>query len=1135
MIKIFAGPAGTEKSSLIFKEIVSSAENKRKVCVIVPDQFTYEYDRLLYKALGARLFNSIKVTGFSRLSEEIIKSHGNLAREYADENAKLIMMYLAVKKFKSEKKSVYYRRQLDKNGFFSDALRLVTDLRHYSVAPADLEVASLDVASNLLKDKLFDIGGVYSNYLEMLEMRELKDSITDISEATQISRQVSCFKGCDIFIDKFNSFTFDENEMISEIIKQAKNVFFSLTTSSENNPITKLSPFDNSVRTQTDIVNYATRSGKKTEIVECKSFDYYKSEAILNINKNIFGKENSSFNNDGSVKVISSPDMYEEIEYVASEIKKLICDQGYHYSDIAVISRDVNSYFSVINSVFGRYEIPFYIDSKQPVNSKSLIIFINTIFEAVKTRCFDTEAILRYIKSPFSRFSFLNCSMLEDYCYQWNVKGDMWLSEFTACSENDERLKKINEFKEKVITPLKEFKNTQHDTATSFCERFLNLLEEIDLHNRIHYIVKKSLIGKIDPPAESIEAGREFKQLWGILMSAVSSIYKHIGDDELSVKEFCDLLSSMLSQTSIANPPQKLDAVTVAGAERSVVSDKKAVFIIGTNDGKFPQTVRENGFFTEYDLEQLDKVGLDIAKPLMWRLSEERLAAYLALSLPSEFLYVLYPNSDLSGKSLRPSVIVKQIISMFGKSTLITSQNLGIGFYSKTLGASFNKLTENYREKSAEVLAIKKLLCESPEYKHKINYIESASNEKSYNIKQSTSRNLFFEKGLDASATKVEEYYKCPFMFFCKYGLKLRPVKTVDVNPLSRGNVVHYCLEKILSKKTEDNKRVYNSEFERTSDGNLLCEIRANMAEYLENELGGKFGKTVRFNELYSNLAYMIFEILNNIKEEFKNSDFRPVAFEYNLKSKEGSVFEITLDDGIRIRLFGKIDRIDTYENGGKKYIRIIDYKTGNKDFLFEEIYNGLNLQMLLYLTAVTNPSENTAFSNFIPSGIFYMPANYLNIDIPRKLDLDNNSDNSNEKEINTAKAKFFRMKGLVTDIEESIKAMEEEVGGKFIPVKKLKGGGYDKKSKLISQNSFNKLCEFSVDKVKSMVESLKTGQIDAVPVGNNLTSSCDYCEYWSICGKTKNEKMKIVNKLDAKELKEIIGMNEQEGDSDVD
>ncbi len=1136
MLKIITGGIRTEKSDRIFESIYESVKGEKPVLVLIPDQFSFEYDKLLYKKIGAKLFNNVRVFSFNRLAEEILKEFGSESGEYADDNAKQIMMFLAIKKLKADRAAKYYKKQLDKPSFISNALDLVKDLRQSSISPEDLQSAALNITGSL-KEKLSDINALYENYCTVLKENDLKDSLTIISEASQIAKANDYFNGVEIFVDEFSSFSYDEILMLETIISQSENTTVSLTISEENNFKTKLTPFSSVISTQQKLVDIAKQYNKKLEFKKCELFREYNSQEIIHINKNIFNPIKNKFEEKEieNVNVVSSNDLYEEIEYVSTEIKRLVCDMGYKYSEIAVISRQLSEYFSIISGAFERYEIPYFMDMKQPVTQKALILYIMSIFEAVTTKSFNTEAVLRYMKSALSCFNETQISKIEDYCFQWNVSGDMWLSPFTASEKStaekekdDENsyLSKINRIREAIINPLQKFKKAcENASAGEICEAFYALMNEVYLTQIISGQIKSRINGLGQNQEEVIEIAREFKQLWGLLTASIKSVYDNIGNEGITLKDFYELLKLMLSQMKVATPPQKLDAVTIASAERSRLADPKVVFVIGVNEGIMPYNVKQSGLFTDKDKDLLESVGLKISKTTLFKLAEERFVAYCALSAPSDRLFVCYPTSDLSGGVRRPSAIITQLKNMFGDEIAFTATQKGAAYFCTTKRAAYYKYIEGFQNVSTENLSIRSVLDEIPEYRDKINYLENIQQDSAFSLSKGISRDLFFSNNLSISATRLESYNKCPFSYFCQYGLNLNPTKAVEINPLSRGTIVHYCLENILSKK-ENDKKIYDDNFIKLNEAQINDEITMLLKVFKENELGGDFGKTKRFDFLFKKLHDLIFEVVINIQKEFKQSRYVPSDFELNLLSENGkSLLEIKLQDGITVRINGKIDRVDKFEQNGKKYIRVVDYKTGEKELLFEELYHGLNLQMVLYLLALTgDDNPNSKYSDCQPAGILYMPAKYLSPSIERSFEIDGDI----EIDVSQEKLKNFKMNGLVVNVPESYMAMESELRGQFIPVEKKNDGKLKASSKIIEPEIYQKLQEFARDKVVEMAENLIDGEIQAVPTGSEKYLPCDFCDYWSVCGNFKPKNAKIIEKSDAQKLKEIIGMNQK-------
>lgn len=1126
MLKLLSGPIGSGKSTYVSDMIKNDIEAGREVLVLVPDQFSFEYDKKLYKVLGAGLFNLIRVVGFRKLAETIIKLNGSTRGEFADDYTKQIIMYLAVKKLKAEKSAKYYTKQLDKTSFIDNAIELVKELRQSEITPNELSATQLELTGSL-SDKISDIQYLYSEYCNILSEKGLKDSLTMTGEAATIAKAKNFFKSMSVYIDEFNGFSQDEFSMLEAILTQASDVTISLTIGYGENTRTKLSPFLNVIKTEQDIINLAKGFNLKTEILTFKTLSDKNNKSVNYINDNIFNPLAVESSDSTGIKVVACNDLYEEIEYVSSSIKRLVCDNGYKYSDIVIVSRKLSDYYSIISGVFDRYEISYFMDTKQPVSQKALILYIFSVFQTITTKKFNTENILRYIKSTLSMFTDMQVAMIEDYCFQWNVNGDMWLEGFTATDSKDTAyLEEINKIRTLIITPLKKIKQACFDSgARDICHALFAFLDEVNLSAIMSQNIKNSPGVLSDNETQAIEIAREFKQLWGILIQAIRAIYDTLQDEKITLKAFSELLNQMLLQASVSTPPQKLDAVIVASADRSHLASPKVVFLIGVNEGIMPAFVKESGLFTDKDKDALEKFGLKILRRIMWKLTEERFMAYQALSLPSDRLFISYSLSDKSGNSRRPSSIIKQLTNMFGDEIIECAWDKSPSFYCTTPHSAYYKFVENYRDKTEDVLSIKSVLEKDKEYKNRIEYLRNASENSDYRLNPKTAQSMFFSKNLNISATSIEKFNECPFSFFCQNGLKLQTPKKIEVNPVNRGTIVHYCLEKIMSRKNDKDKSEYVPEFVTYNEEELKVKIHQLLAEFRENELGGDFGKTKRFDVMYRNLESLILDVVKNIKSELESSSFTPHEFEYNLTDKNGkSIFELDLDNGLKLLLRGKIDRLDMCEYDDKKYIRIVDYKTGQKQLELQDVYNGINLQMILYLMAVTDNVENAE-----PAGVLYMPAIFLSPEIERTFNTDNQQ-NSEKDSVSKLKDKNFKKNGLVVRHENN-DIMKDMINADYVQIRnKNKPDGY---SDIMPYDAYNRLEGFAKSKMIEMAENLKNGKIQAIPKGEKDKLACRYCDYWSVCGSYMSNKAQIIEKVDADKLRDIIGIqtNDEAGE----
>ncbi|MDE6103112.1 MAG: PD-(D/E)XK nuclease family protein, partial [Oscillospiraceae bacterium] len=367
-----------------------------------------------------------------------------------------------------------------------------------------------------------------------------------------------------------------------------------------------------------------------------------------------------------------------------------------------------------------------------------------------------------------------------------------------------------------------------------------------------------------------------------------------------------------------------------------------------------------------------------------------------------------------------------------------------------------------------------------------------------------------YSNSLNISATGLEEFNLCHFKFFCNSGLKLKNRRRRQIGSLEQGNLIHQCLENIfgLCKNKE--------EFDNLTQKQINEIIKKSTEEYLECNMGGDIKRTARLESNLKRIEENILQIVCHLQNELKQSEFRPIEFEFNI-NKNGIAF-LTADNGIEIILRGVIDRIDIYENCGEKYIRVIDYKTGKKVFSMSSLLYGINLQMLLYLFAITGSKGE--YSDCDPAGVLYMPSGEIVC----------GRDRDESGNINEYLNKHYKMNGVVLNDRSVLNAMEKDIQGIYIPAKILKGDEGEgelllnkRSSSCLSSSQFKKLREHTEKIIIDVCNELYNGNIDSNPLIMYGSSPCDYCDYWSICGNTPCEKFREADKNAEEKMLKII------------
>ncbi|MBQ8967640.1 PD-(D/E)XK nuclease family protein [Ruminococcus sp.] len=1112
MVEIITGGERSSREKLFIDRICAAASSGGRVLVIVPDQYSFEYDKTLYEHLGAKRFNSIETTGFNRLAEDIVNNYGSKAKDIANDNAQMILMYRAVKKFSKEGAVRYYKNSLSKAAFIGELTGLLPQLRQSGVTPEMLQLAGERLEGSVSL-KLLDLSQIFKNYMAELEAADMNDSLSVMEEAVQLTSGNKVFEGKEVFVSAFTDFSYDERKILDICIRQSSSLTVSLLLDDAFAARCRTHPFDVTVKTRQQLADMARAHSREVRFTRAEDIESDSLE-LMQLSERLFDYSRMRFTaHSDSVQVLAADDMYEEADYICAEICRLVREKGYSYNDIAVTVRGLESFGSVIESAMEKYDIPFFLDKRDSVDASAIVHYINTIFKTVLTREFRTDNIMKLIKSPL--FGLLNYEIcdLEDYCIRWGVDRDMWLEDFTAKPENGMSLERINYLRSQVITPLAKFKAACRDASAEEISRaFYELLGELHLSEKTYSLVKR--ISTSDNDTE-IEMSRGLKQLWSMSLSAVKSIYEILGSDKISLRSYYELYSLMLSRMKVSVPPQKLDCVRVIDAAHSRIGSVKAVFAAEVNDGIFPAAVKSRGLMTEHEKELLRvKEDINIDANAINDLMHERLAAYSALCAPSERLYVIYSRADLLGNEKRPSVLVKEVCEVLG----IKAKNINtlpVDFFCTSYKTAYIKYIEHSRDNSVSVSSIRDSLIASPYYYEKLSALRQANSDAPYKLSKKSAEETFFAGDrAEVSPTKLDNYFKCPFMYFCNYGLHLSRSQKMDMDGMNKGLIIHSVLEKAIDTASGDPKE-NRRRFLEMNDEQINELIENCFDEYYNDVFCGDFGKSKTFRYRFEQMKHQAFNIVRYVQKELAHGEFSPVVTEYKLTGDgEEKHLDLTLDDGRHIVLIGTIDRADIYEDeNGRQYVRIVDYKfRKHANFDLARLYCGLDLQMLIYLSILLETGAAVGEDiQLQQAGVFYLKligdGNSLSAD----------SELSEEKLYSAAcesAINSFSRKGRISDISEVNTKLDSEIGKTALT------------NMTMSDPMFTAMRIFAERKVIEYGNRLSEGDIDADP----LEDICGYCQYAGICGRAFPEEPKKGSKEQMKEVLEEIMKESEEG-----
>ena len=781
------------------------------------------------------------------------------------------------------------------------------------------------------------------------------------------------------------------------------------------------------------------------------------------------------------------------------------------YREISVITKDTSKYSGLIKAIFGKHEIPVFIDEKQDLSQNILVKYI-TAFLDIFSKNWSTDSLFNYIKSGFLELDLEDIFILENYCKNLGIKGLKKYTEEWKIQIGNYDLVKLNELRVKIVEPLLNFRKSLSNTKTVYdiSKSLYTFLIENEIDKKINEkALKLQQIGEID--LANIYSGS-----WNILIDILDEIVLVLGDKKVSFEKYSEILRIGLNNSSLGKIPATLDEVTVGDVDRSRSSKKKVVFIIGLNDGVFPSNNKNEGFIDDGERNNLKQYGIELAKTLTEQIYDENFNIYKAFTTAEEKLYLSYSASDSDGKGLRKSILINKIRKIFKNLTEeseISEKQESIATKNTTFDIMLTNLRRFFDGEEIDYIWFELYNIYSKDLLYKDKLKEAINGFYYSNIPENLNKeNLdkLYGDTLKTSISKLETYRKCAFSYYIKYGLKLSDKTEFKMESLDTGTFMHEVIDeffKTLNEYSLNIRKIEDEEIEKILD-NIINEKLKLSKNYI-------FNSTAKYIVLTNRLKKVIKKSIKYIIETIRFSDFSIYGNEIEFgDGKEYPPIEINLDNNQKAEIIGKIDRVDIAENEDGKYIRIIDYKSSIKSIDLNEMMAGIQIQLLTYLDAMTEKQ------NANPAGILYF--NLIEPIIKAKGR--NITDEELEKEIRNN----FRMNGLILGDVKVVQMMDKNlISGKsnIIPAYIDKSGDISKaKSSSVDSVEF-KILQKQINKIlKQISKEILTGRIEPNPVyiSKKKTSPCLYCNYKSICGfnpEFKGNNYKYVPNLSKSEI----------------
>lgn len=1092
-LQFVIGRSGSGKSTALYQSIIQeSLKNpKTNYLLIVPDQFTLDTQKTLIGMHPMHGTMNIDILSFHRLAYKIFAELSQEPGVILEDLGKSMILQKILGKRKKE--CPLFGANRDKMGFIDELKSLFSEFYQYNIRPEQLEKQlEQEKEGTLLHEKLSEL---------LIIMREFEsfmgqDYIVAEQLLTELGRRAGeskILKDSVICLDGFTGFTPVQNDLLAKLLPICKTMYVTITMDERELGFTKILDYE-LFSASKEMIWKLRKIAQEQDIqilpewiVQGKGRHEAGSELSF-LEQNLFRMHRKTYEKPTKqLEVRRLTDPEEEALFAAKTISRLVREEGIRYREIGIISGDLSCYGRRLARILEEYEIPYFLDDTTGMRSHPLVECIRGVF-ALFEYDFNYESVCHYVKNGMTEIKKEDGDALDHYLLATGLRGyGVFSGKF---KRKPRRLgEKFCEQAERARQGLYE---EMKELAPVFRKKKGRVLDY--LNALYDYMVKMEYEEKMEEAAARFEEEGEFvfasaySQVYRLLIQLLDKIAVILGEEEMELVELRKIMDAGLEELELGVIPQGPDQVVIGDMERTRLGQLKVLFFLGVNEGLIPKPEKGGGILSESDREALTEGNLALAPGARQSTGREQFYLYLSLTKPSEKLYLTLATVDQEGKSLRPSYLLGRLKMLFPKLSVQEGLEKERAYY--RLRSSLPDLRECLQkwfmgETNQEEEAFLHWMYQKEEGK---NWIEDALKGRFYtNEEKELSLEVakaIYGLHMEASVTRLESYAGCAFAHFLKYGLMLAKRQRYQIQSADLGQILHRCLE-LFSKEVKERKiGIRFMEDQARDDLAVECLRRA-----VEDYDSAIFHSSARNEACIERMERLVKRTIWALAQQLKRSDFEPAEFEWKFQSrKELEAVKLSLDHGGSLALQGVIDRIDYYEDEESLYLKIIDYKSGMQTFQLSDIYNGLSLQLVVYMNAAVEKARKDQKKNVVPAGIFY-----FHIQDPLA---ERKEGVSMEEELLAQ----FDLSGLVLDEKDIVEHLDSG-DVKAVPVAYKKDGTFTAASSVASRERFSFLGNYVKEKLVTYGNEILNGNISIAPYREDKKTACDYCDYKGVCG----------------------------------
>ena len=1108
-LQLILGGSGSGKTTYLYDEVIrlSMEHPQEQYFLIVPEQFTMQTQKDIVTRHPNHGTMNIDIVSFARLAYRIFEELAVEQLSVLDDMGK--SMVLRKVAAAQKRQLVLFGGQLSKPGFVGQLKSMLSEFYQYGITPEALREMAPSARSPLLRQKLEDLALVEQSFQEYIEGHYITtEQVLDV--LCRLIPESGLIRNSVIALDGYTGFTPVQYRLTELFLVYAKQVYVTVTADEEAGiygkmGIQNLFYMSRQMAVRLSEIAEKNQVKKLPDIIlgEQKNRRFARRPELAWLEQNLFryGTE-TAYTGEATDSIVffqaSNPSG--EVSHIVHEIQRLVQEGKARYREIAVITGDLPGYGKEITHQFTQNQIPHFMDDKKNVLDNCLVELIRASLEAVR-QDFSYESVMRYLRTGLVSQERTMVDRLENYILAMGIRGgkrfrETW--ERTYRGAGDLNVTEVNAFKDRVLAPLFAMQERfrQADlTIAGMTEAVLTLLAdcraEEQLESYQEYFTK---IGEH-------RLAKEYGQVYGLVTELLKRLSDLLGEERVSRKEYLEILDAGFMELKVGVIPAVADRVVVGDITRTRLAHIRVLFFAGVNDGIVPARKERGSLLSDRDRDFLGEHHLELAPTAREESFQQRFYLYLMMTKPSKQLILSWCRTGADGKSRRPSFLIGELRAMFpdavltDQETQMDSEIYSVAEAKQRLSTKLGQYRDGQLEQDeekAQFLELYRWFASSKDNQKTLRRFMDAAFfvYEQQGISHAVAKALYGEI-LSGSVTRLEQYAACAYSHFLRYGLELLERKRFELASSDIGTLFHESID-LCFRRVKEKQYDWHTMTNETRDM-LVEECVAAVTENYGNTI---LGSSARNRYLAQRVGQITKRTVWALQQQIKKGDFIPTGFEVSFSAADNlSAMKIALSESEALHLRGRIDRMDVCEDGGKVYVKIIDYKSGSTSFDLLALYYGLQLQLVVYMDAVTEMAHHHyPDKEIVPAGILY-----YNIADP----LAEKKGQPDPEKIDAEILKKLRMNGLVNSELEVVRHLDRtiEKESDVIPVVLKDGEVQAGRSSVANRERFARLSRFVHRKLKEAGQEILDGEIGVVPYKNGQRTACDYCPYHAVCG----------------------------------